>query len=292
MRIIMILILCISMVGITSAQSSSNNDCNDFSNVDPSTYPTSVKEWIKGAKREDLTIFTDKDMFVALNHLKLYCCEQWDINEETCSSLQKPPERWFPESPYIVDQLMYVWMKKLDWNQEHCDILWIDCQPESYDVDPVEWRDEINEIANDVKWYPPSMIYGKFEETWWSSEQIMNQGDETLAKSYRAMCNDLWSIRASVWSNQWLVDAPVSGWKSIELLCQTRAQYRFRQEAQYIRLLQLEKWRKYFMDNLTSYLSVYFLDSRLSWLMWKYAKLDSCFATVLRYIEKTTCCNQ
>lgn len=290
MRILTVLILLMWMFGIVFAQSWSNNDCNEFGNVKSNTYPKSVKDSIKEMKRDKLLIFTDKDMSVALNHLKLYCCDKG--NKSSCDTKQDTPRKRYPESPYIVDQLMYVGMKKLDGNQEHCDILGIDCQPEDYDVDPVEWRDTINEIAEDTKWYPPSMVYWKFEETWWSMDAIVDNDEPTLAKAYRALCNDLWSIRASVWSNQWVVEWKMLWGKTIEELCHERAQFRFRQEAQYVRLLQLEKWRKYFMDNLKSYLNTYFIDSRLVWLMWKYASLDSSFATVLRYVEKTTCCNK
>jgi len=124
---------CFLPIGVF-AQSWNANDCNEFGSNSPPKYVDAVIEWIERMKRDELTVFTDQDMMIALNHLKFHCCESWDLSDDTCASIPEPERRWYPESPYIVDQLMYIWMKKLDGNQEHCDILWIDCQPRKYDV--------------------------------------------------------------------------------------------------------------------------------------------------------------
>lgn len=293
------LVICVCAITMATlgwkafAQSTSSYDCGALAADDYLLYPTAVKRVIQTLDYDKLEVFTDKDLRTSLTHVQSYCCEIWQIAKEICEEKSLPlKEKIYTESPYLADHLMYVGMKKLDWNQEHCDVLWIDCQPESYDVDPVERRDDITEIAEDVQWYPPSIIHQKFIESRWEARDLVGTTPYTLSKAYRAMCNDLSVIIQSSAEDggvSWLL---VGWWKSVEELCLERVSQRYVQESQYVRLLMLEKGRTYFIDNIASYVNNYFLDSRMQWLMWKYATLDGCFASVLRYVQKTSCCNE
>jgi hypothetical protein len=292
--IVLFLLTALFSVDQVVAQVRSQNDCVWFANVDPQLRPQVVQQRIEQFEKPPLTIFTDQDLFMALVHLQNYCCDDWQSSEAHCSQTMKVSRRRYPESPFIVDQLMFVGMKKLDWVRDDCNRLGIDCVTRSYEVDPVERRDTITEIAENTKWYPPSYIYENFRRTWiWSEDMndIIDLNTPTMAKSYWAMCNDLATLRFVTWLQWWSIDALTTWWRSIEQLCLERIKLRFIQEENYVKSLQIEKWTQYFSDNLKAYLYDYYIDTRLAWLMSKYTALDSCFQTILRYVQKTSCCN-
>ena len=276
------------------AQIASSNDCVWFGNVDPLLRPSVVQQRIDLHNKDQLTIYTDQDLIMSVIHLQNHCCDSWQLSDESCNAINKVPNKWYPESPFIVDQLMFIWMKKLDWVYEDCRRLWIDCVTRVYEVDPVVRRDEITTIAESTRWYPPSYIFELFRKTWiWNVDfsDIVSLDSPTLAKAYWAMCNDLDTLRFVTWIQSWSVDVRATGWNSVMQLCLDRIRNRYIQEENYVKSLQIEKWTQYFTDNLKAYLYDYFIDTRLSWLMWKYTTLDSCFQTILRYIQKTSCCN-
>jgi hypothetical protein len=67
---------------------------------------------------------------------------------------------------------------------------------------------------------------------------------------------------------------------------------RYAVELQYVRTLMVEKWMQYLVNNMRSYMFEYFTENRMADLMDKYNKLYSCFVMVLRYAERTKCCNE
>lgn len=275
----------------TFAQSSDQTDCNDLGWADPAVYPNTVVKSLVDQWKEELEIFTDQDMSVALSHLQQYCCSTNQLTEERCNQIKIPWKKYFPESPYIFDHLMYVWMKKMDWIQEHCDQIWISCETRKYAVSPVTWREEITTIWENTKWYPPSLILEKWRLYRWQADSVLDPNKRTIYKAYNWMCNDIVNIRNSVGNNSWVSDLLVSWGKNISTLCEETINRRYWMESSYVRSLQLEKWTKYFVDNMKSYMKDYFIESRMSDLVTKYASMNSCFTMVLKYVQKTSCCN-
>jgi len=83
------------------------------------------------------------------------CCE--DVLKEDRAICQKAKEdssdckNCYAHSTYMFDHLVNIGMRKFDGIQEHCDELHISCTMSNSAVKTLEWRERINEIAEDVK---------------------------------------------------------------------------------------------------------------------------------------------
>lgn len=273
------------------AQYDGQTDCGFIGNSDPGLYAQAVVKAIEKTDKPQLQIYTNDDMGVALSHMKQYCCSANLLAEEACSWVDRA-KPYHPQSPYIFDHLMYVGMKKMDGIQEDCDILWISCEPREYQIKPVEWRDKINEIGRDTKWYPPGQIMNTYTEYRWDKESYGDKSTPTMLKAYERMCKDAVSIRYAVWVPETVSNDYKQNTDSLALLCEITVQERRAREAAYVRTLQVEKWTKFVVDNLKAYLNEYFINKRMADLVWKYWEMDACFSMVSRYVEKTSQCNQ
>lgn len=283
--------------GAVEAQNQAPNDCANLVKVDPNTFPQAFENSREKRGERRLGVFTDKDMTVAVKHLQAHCCTSRIAWTESCENVDIPNKKIYTESPFLVDHLMYIGMKKFDGIQDDCDALWIDCQPRDLPVDPVAWRTEIREIGEDIKWYPPSMIQNKFSENWsvkenndsWSWSPVTD--GSTFPNAYNYMCNDLQNITSIMADSDWTSWVASPSGQSIWDWCRTLIRQRIAREQNYIQSLMVEKWRKYMLDNVKSYVYKYFIDDRLASLMGKYTDLDACFRNVLKKIDKTSCCN-
>ena len=112
-----------------------------------------------GAGIKPNKIFTDEDIEVARSHLLSYCC---DINKWKQSS-QYPPsaytETWkcttlvdWPDSPYWLDHLIDVWIRKLSARE-----LYPDMRP---DWQWYEWLELLKQEQT------PSMLSVRYEDFW------------------------------------------------------------------------------------------------------------------------------
>lgn len=144
-----------------------------------------------------LTIFTDKDLKTVLYHHQQYCCQD-NINEETCAG-KLDGKHYFAESPYLIDHLITIGMRKFNGIQEHCDLLGIDCVTRDNAVLLKEWREESQKLAEETDGVPPSALYELFKKYWGDVTTFGKMDKVTqIANAYYTMCYEAVQIRKAV----------------------------------------------------------------------------------------------
>lgn len=293
-RYILLWALCIAQLflfPITYADTSYGNDCVVYANTDVKKYPGVVEKWLEEWDLPSLQFYTPQDLETVVRHHQMACCEDVLMEDRAiCQQAQQEMgdcENCYPHSTYFFDHLVNVGMRKFDGIQEHCDSLHISCEMNASAVRTQEWRERITEIAEDVEGYPPSLLMEEFLEYWgdMSSEDI-NDPDK-IANAYYGLCQEAANVRSVIWVNA-VADSSSSDLYS---RCRALVEERYMQEYQYVRTLMVEKWVQYFVQNTRDYLQDYFLKWRMDELVNKYARMDNCFTTVLRYATKTSCCS-
>lgn len=280
---------------VGNAQTSSSVDCTEYGFAkDPAwlqLYPSRVRASILARGERNPVLFTDADMQQAARYLGQYCCESIS-GQEGCDALLAWQNNYYPESPYIFDHLINIGMRKLDGIQEHCDALGISCTATTdYQLEATARREKITEIAEDTEWYPPLQIESLFKDYRWTNDTFLEK-DTLLSNAYFLMCDEAVSIRNAIWGNSEDTDRDLTDGKSLKTVCDELVKKRYEMELQYVRTLMVEKWLQYMSQNLRSYLFDYYLENRMSDLVDKYNNLYSCFVMVLRYSERTKCCNE
>lgn len=269
----------------------SKTDCVDTALYDEDAYVKKVQEQLILMKSYyyPLQIFTDKDMKTALRFQQQYCCER-EVSEKTCEG-KLDGKKYYPESPYLFDHLINVWMRKFDGIEEHCDILGIDCFTRDNAILVQERREKLRAIADETDGTAPARIFELFKDYRWDIDTYTTSvGLNKIANAYLRMCNEAWAIRDAV--KFWLtdVDSATSDGQWLVSVCRDIVQQRFLQEAQYVQSLMVEKWVQYVYDNMYSYMMEYFIANRMNAFVDKFGKLDACFNMVLKYVTKTSCC--
>jgi hypothetical protein len=303
-----LLLLCLCLCSTNTVFAQSNNECFGYSNWTPEWFVTSVnkkyidKQELEPEMKHEQLFFTDKDLWMLFWHFHQYCCLSL-LDESKCDDKQSP--YYFAMSPYLWDHLINIGFRKLDGVEDHCNVMWFDCDNRATVPNlSTERRDTIKEIAEDREWYPPAQIEQLFYKYWWDTaknekayaalEQKKYAQVDTLRAQYRALCIEVANI-------QWWLD-PLSGaeseytsatdWQWLYKHCQDLADDRYLQEAQYVRTLMVEKWVEFLVQNLQAYSLDYFIDNRFNSLSDKYTELEWCFNTVLSYSTNTACCNE
>lgn len=235
--------------------------------------------------------FTQQDLKTALWFLQGYCCENIAANT-SCPESLKHQTKYYPESPYLFDHLIYVWMSKLDWYKAHCDTLQITC-----DEQALTWRDKIIKIAESRQWVAPSEILLTFSDLWWSkTDAYLSSWSQTISARYHVMCEEAQSIFSNIWltqSSQASLDdgSPNGRLASRSDRCKALIQERYLTELHYIQTLQVEKGMKFYIDNINSYINTYFFQNRWMSLLDVVQEMNSCFTPVLHTVERTeNCC--
>jgi hypothetical protein len=233
-----------------------------------------------------LTIFTDKDLKTVLWHTQQFCCQK-NINDATCDG-KLDGKLYFPESPYLIDHLINIGMRKFNGIQEHCDTLWIDCTTRDNKVLLKEWREESEKLADDTDGVPPSELYELFKKYWWDVTTFGKTENNTqIANAYYTMCYEAARIRLALLANQ----ASAVNTESTRLKwCQNLVQQRYLEESAYVQSLMVDKGVQYMYDNMRAYLKTHFVDNRMNGFVDKFGKLDACLNMVLKYVTRTSCC--
>lgn len=233
-----------------------------------------------------LTIFTDDDLKIVLQHHQQYCCQD-DTKSETCEG-KLDGKLYFPESSYLFDHLVNIGMRKFNGIQEHCDVLWIDCETRDKKVLLKERREKSLELAEDTDGVPPSQLYELFKTYWWDVTTFWKQDKTTqIANAYYTMCYESLQIRKAIIHTQSDGINQDSNWLK---WCQQLVQKRYLEESAYVQSLMVDKWVQYLYDNMRAYLKNYFTDNRMNDFVDKFGKLDSCLNMVLKYVTRTSCC--
>lgn len=234
----------------------------------------------------ELTIFTDEDLKTILWHHQQYCC-QTNTNEKTCE-WKLDGKHYFPESPYLIDHIINIGMRKFNGIQEHCDVLWISCTTRDGKVLLKEWREESQKLAEETDGVPPSQLYELFKKYRWDVTTFAEQNSSNqIANAYYTMCYEAVQIRKSLKSNQGDGINQEDAWIQ---WCHQLVQKRYQEESAYVQSLMVDKWVQYLYENMRSYLQTYFVDTRMNAFVDKFGKLDACFNMVLKYVTRTSCC--
>lgn len=288
-------VLCIGcwLFNNVFATESDSYDCTSFASyASPETYANVVYQTLSEGGYTP-TVFTKQDLKTALTFLQSFCCEEfnkWAKNEKNsvCANVWES-DKYYPQSPYIFDQLLSIGMRKLDAKEGDCKSLWIDCTLQNGNTKALERRRKINEIMESTEGFPPSVIQEYFLKYRWKMENI---ADPTMITNlYYTMCDEAQRIREAIGINSADIDAQITHGQGLAWMCYQIAQQRYEKEVHFVRTVMVQKGIQYHQQNLSSYLKTYFVDNRLSDLLDKFIAIDGCFSMVLKYISRTSCCN-
>lgn len=274
-------------------------ECNAYLTYSPEKY---VEVVIK--KFPDLSVFTQQDLKTALRHIQQFCCYGGAslADESICKErnvLESP--KYYGYSPFMIDHLWNIGMRKLDGIEDHCDTLDISCVGEDGSRVALERREKIQEIAKDIDWHPPSEIMELFIKMWWDATTLNEDKKkhkedhkyEKLRNIYSHMCTEsenIWDYISSLAvANGDYGHDNIPWW--VAKVCRDMIQERYLQEVNYVRTVMVEHGTHYVVNNLKDYQLKYFIQNRFSQLLQKYAQLEGCFVTVLKKTAPTPCCN-
>lgn len=288
----MILWVACILLGSRVSAVGADNDCFLYANTDTNKYPWVVEEWLERWDLPQLKFFTPDDLRTSVLHHQMSCCESvLKDDREVCAQAKQETndcKSCYAHSNYLYDHLLNIGMRKFDGIQEHCDALNISCEMKTSGVKTLEWRERITEIAEDVEGYPPSLIMEEFLKYRWDASKESVNNVDTISNAYYDLCQETQNIINAIGINQQVDSSVLSPYA----LCRRLVEARYRQEYDYVRTLMVEKGVQYFVQNTRSYLHDYFIKNRMTELVNKYARMDNCFTTVLRYATKTSCCNE
>lgn len=262
-------------------------------------------------------ILPDEAMTKAFEHLRFSCCKNGIFTGEQCADYDDE-NSIFPESVYLFDQLLDVYLRRLDAKQE--DVNWWDLVY-WLEPDPVwkEWREFISQIANNSDGTPPTMINEKYRTFWkWSvffekyynnDVQIQNRSNWwlstietkaqdysnwTLMDRYNNACNVIMMMYINIFNpwdaNKWTqfknMSSKQSKLVSIYTSCEDLVHDRIQSERNYTEAIMQQKWSVFLDDTLNAYLNTYFLENKLSNLHDKIFNRWSMFKEVVKSVSK------
>lgn len=213
---------------------------------------------------KDFQILKVKEVEVAHQNLKTYCCEKQYISEESCSG------KWdvskIPEWRFLVEHLIDIGFRKLDWDKER--------MPYSVSLDPrwQEYRKQIKEEFAKLEWDDPAKFMNMYNEFWKDIDS-----KDSLAYKYRQVCDEadkIYLASLNIYSGQ-----PNSKFRD---LCEKMATYRINKEVDYVKNVMVLKWAKYIENNIKDYLITYFSNDRLQILSEKLVEVLWKFRTVFK----------
>ncbi len=260
-----------------------------------------LKKWNSETESYTLQIFTKKDIGTALYHNQQFCCQDksntksngtWALTNNNCT-WKLDWQHYFAESPFLVDHLINVWMRKLNGIEEHCSAMQIDCTtPETATVKVLmkERREEVTKFAEDIDGGPSLEWYELFKKYRWEDKDFVDKTKKwLLANAYFTMCDEVVKIKQSVSlvSNVKNVINQESAWRK---WCERLILQRYREEAAYVQSLMVSRWVAYASNNMKAYFKTHFIDNRLNLFVDKLWKMDACYNMVLKYVTRTSCC--
>jgi hypothetical protein len=264
------------------AQSNCNDDCCIYGGQSKDGYVQRVMTDIKP------TFYKTQDLERALEYIQGSCCE-WKTADALCSKAQKMQTKYYAQSLFMFDQLVSVGMRKIDAFQDHCDTLGVVCHPLA-----LEWRKEITKIAESREWFPPSQMQATFQKFRWKTPQAYLTETGTVSYIYNQMCREAEDIYFKIWSPATATSAPMQDsefwWQTRIQRCHALIVKRYQQESEYVRTLQVEKWTKYYLDNLDTYINKYFVQNRGMTLLDTFEAINNCFTPVLKRVDRTVNC--
>lgn len=252
-------------------------------------------------------------------HLRFACCKAGILTNAQCEWYDESAV--FPESMYLFDHLLDIYLRRLDAKQE--DANWWDL---TYWLEPdplwKEWREFISQIANDSDGTPPTMINEKYRNFWkwsiffekyWNDSSLSrknnnkwlstmhskssNYADWNLADRYYNACNIVMMMYIDIidplWvERNWMQYTNASDIQaaliSIYDSCENLVHDRIDSERSYTEAIMQQKWSVFLDDTLNAYLNTYFLENNLSSLHDKIFNRWSMFKEVVKSVNKLT----
>ncbi len=215
--------------------------------------------------------YIDEQIYsLAYDHLKSFCDNILDW---------KDWEVLWAYSPYLVDHLIDISFRKLDWIEELSYV--------EVDGDWKNWHKFLKEKILNPLWNSPSELYNEFKVYW----NLKNISQGKLSSKYYNICEDIEKIYLNYFPSVWN-KLSIDFKKAMEI-CKYAVYNRIAQEANYVKYFMIYEWNQALATNLYNYLIVNFLATNFNWLLEKYSQMLWYFRVVVqKVIEGTKNCSK
>jgi len=278
------------------AFASSSNDCQLFS----SDYKVISEQAIKKLGYE--YIFPAEALEQSLLNLKTYCCKSVDPSDDYCKKNKNNLPQYYPESAFLYDHLIDVWIRRLNafdnltyWLQS--DIIW------------KEWRDRIIKNSESKDWTTAKIIFDKYQKyrtvknpiITADSSSIIN--NETVFKSnynnidqvslfdkYISLCFITKKIYEPFKGSVWIGNPSDSN--SYYSKCLKLIKNRISQENTYVQSLIIRKSNKLLIDVNKAYMNDSFVKKSLMSLQSRISDIKNLFKTIVKQAPTSQSCSK
>ena len=128
------------------------------------------------------TYFSECDMIKAFEHLRYFCVNYWNIPKSKDQPISTDAK--IPLSPYLLDHLLNIWFRKLDWNPKYL-YQWLEPFEKSLErrntlkiyIDDIDWKKTVADLQKD------------FQKQW-----LWIGNDQWLLKDYENICDSIIKI--------------------------------------------------------------------------------------------------
>ena len=254
-------------------------------------------------ENDDLENFAEimpkEAMEKVFENLNKYCCEK-KINT---SCIATNDSGLYPESMYIFDHVLDVYLRRLDAKQDNDN--WKDLLY-GLEPDPLwkDWREFIIERGNDVEWSLPLEIQKKYESMWKGTQHILRFSQYT----YKTINDWKANIKSAVnsYDSRTLYDkynlacdltkyVSENVIQSINLItteeydnCKDLIKNRIDNENKYMKAILMQKANTLLTSSIKAYINTYFVGNKLSELQKIINDMNSSFFEVNKSTEKLT----
>ena len=254
-------------------------------------------------ENDDLENFAEimpkESMEKVFENLNKYCCEK-KINT---SCIATNDSGLYPESIYIFDHILDVYLRRLDAKQDNDN--WKDLLY-GLEPDPLwkDWREFIIERGNDVEWSLPLEIQKKYESMWKGTQHILRFSQYT----YKTINDWKANIKSAVnsYDSRTLYDkynlacdltkyVSENVIQSINLItteeydnCKDLIKNRIDNENKYMKAILMQKANTLLTSSIKAYINTYFVGNKLSELQKIINDMNSSFFEVNKSTEKLT----
>ncbi len=247
-------------------------------------------------------IFSQEALQRSLDNLKMYCCK----TEYECQNTSKQTDS--PQSIVLFDHLLDVYLRRLDAIQASAwqeDLL--------YSLDPdttwAERREYITEQWTSIETKNLLSIDSEYKKHWtlsadpkhniqvWDNEQQYQKSDSEikqinenfvnrpLINKYQNACEIVTLVYFELWQpNNIQYHSKTYDMKDVYSRCKIIIQQRIQQENKYVSNILQMKGIKSLENNLDSYLSDFFVQSRMRDLSETISSIDNSFFSVYRWV--------
>ena len=257
-----------------------------------------LSNWNDGTQWNLVQAMPKEAMEKAFDNLNAYCC---DVNKITDTCIDTNNNTFYPESLFIFDHILDIYLRRLDAKQENEN--WEDLL---YGLEPdsiwKEWRDFIIARGNDTKWTLPLQIRGKYENFWTTTKNvpvlsenyqqyiqnrkssisgnIQTYDSRTLQDKYNLACDITKYIVEILGAND--IDSPQ--YQS----CKNLTNNRINNENKYVKTILLQQSNKLLSSNIKSYTNIYFVSNKLNDLQSVIVNINTSLFEINKAVQKLT----